>query len=365
MQAKYPVKNTNEVCPVRTKPKVSVTVITYNHGEWLAECLESIVTQKTDFPFEVIVGDDASTDEITPRILRDYAERYPHLLVPVFRDFNINPTQNYLDVLRRTTGKYIAHIDGDDIMLPGKLQKQVDFLDSHPECSIVAHDVRIVDGRDGTIISNSFHISKVPHVADINYLVRHGCYFAHCSKMYRRTAVKSWERDRRTIDFFYHIEQAAEGKIGYLNEILGIYRKSCGTVSDPLAPCAEVIRKAVSDAFNQARELGVNKEVVRRGELRNRRGSALHILRLGRPDTFRRWIELRPQDMPYATWTHKVAYYLRGWPGLVHLLMTITKAMMALYRRSRRSKRSDSSTFNSKSRERQNPHSPTMQTTHR
>lgn len=319
------MKITNDIRPGQSKPKVSVTVITYNHGKWLAECLESIVTQVTDFPFEVIVGDDASTDGITTRILRDYAERYPHLVVPVFRERNINPTQNRLDVMRRTSGKYIAHIDGDDTMLPGKLQKQADFLDSHPECSIVAHDVRVVDGGSGDVILNFFVTFRVPRVADINYLVQHGCYFAHCSKMYRRTAVKSWVRDRRTVDFFHHIEQASGGAIGYLNEVLGVYRKSRGTASDPLGPVSDIIQQAYIDAFDRARELGIDEEIVRRGELRHRYYNALDLLRRGRHDRFRRAIELDSQDMPYATWKHKVVHYLRAWPGLVYRLMVIIK----------------------------------------
>lgn len=332
-QKEYPVKTTKDACPGRIIPKVSVTVVTYNHGKWLAECLESIVTQETNFPFEVIVGDDASTDGITPGILRDYAERYPHLIIPVLRGRNINPTQNYLDVLRRTRGKYIAHIDGDDMMLPGKLQKQADFLDSYPECSIVAHDVRTIDGVSGAIISNSFVRFKVPHVADINYLVRHGSYFSHCSKMYRRTAVKSWERDRRTMDFFYHVEQASEGNIGYLDEILGIYRKSRGTASDPFGPSADILPQAVRDGFNRARELGVDGKTVSRSELRYRRNNALYFLWRGHRDRFCRNIKLNPLDMPYATWQHKVVHYLRGYPWLVYWLMIIPMAVRALCRR--------------------------------
>jgi|GEM_PF-6873929 glycosyltransferase involved in cell wall biosynthesis len=81
-------------------PKVSVTVVTYNHGNWPAQCLESIVTQKTDFPFEVIVGDDASTDGRTVEVLREYASKYPEVIVPIFREKMLGQQQITLTLLR-------------------------------------------------------------------------------------------------------------------------------------------------------------------------------------------------------------------------------------------------------------------------
>jgi glycosyltransferase involved in cell wall biosynthesis len=125
-----------------TVPKVSVIVLTFNHGPWLAECLDSIVSQRTDFPFEIIVGDDASTDGITTNILRDYAQRYPDLIIPVIRDKNIGGCANLIDVQSKTRGEYIASCDGDDMMLPGKLQKQTDYLDSRQDCSMVGHQTK-------------------------------------------------------------------------------------------------------------------------------------------------------------------------------------------------------------------------------
>ena len=307
-------------------PKVSVTVVTYNHGKWLAECLESIVTQETDFPFEVIVGDDASTDGITREVLRDYATRYPDLIVPIFREKNINGTQNYLDVMRRARGEYIAHIDGDDMMLPGKLQKQADFLGHHPECAIVAHDVKTIDGRSGALISGSFENRPIPSVADVNYLVMNGCYFAHCSKMYRLSSIKSRERDRRTVDFFHHIEQATSGDIGYLHETLGVYRRSGATASDPVGPIADIVRQAYKDAFIRAYELGINATVVRRGVLRHKYGLALNLIRCNQKDAFLQEVCLNAEDMPYASWKDKVVHYLRSYPGLVYSLMAIKGA---------------------------------------
>lgn len=315
--------NTNNAYHVQSTPKVSVTVVTYNHGEWLAECLESIVTQVTDFPFEVIVGDDASNDGKTTKILKDYAARYPHVIVPVIRERNINGTQNYLDAVRRTRGKYIAHIDGDDMMLPGKLQKQVDFLDCHPECSIVAHDVRVIDGSSGALISNSFGNSQIPDIADVNYLVKNGCYFAHCSKMYRRAAIKSWERDRRTVDFFHHIEQATSGNIGYLHEALGVYRKSRATASDPVGPISNIVRQAYKEAFDRAIELGIDQEVVARGQVKFGAETALAQLDNNNLPGFKQHIDIVKSCWHAASYKHKAIFQLRHFPSLVKLLVIV------------------------------------------
>src|SRR3972149_9943384 len=250
-------------------PKVSVCVITYNHGKWLQECLQSIVTQVTDFPFEVIVGDDCSTDGITREILREFAEKYPNLIVPLFRDVNMGGggTQNWLDVMRRARGEYIAHIDGDDRMLPGKLQKQTDFLDQHPECSMGVHDIRIFDGETGSTIYDNFTNLNTPEITDINYLVLNRCFFGHSSKMFRRSAIITQYRDKPTVDFFLHVEHASKGNIGYINEVLGENRKSLGTASDPGSLFHQNVISGYDDAFERAIELGVNPAVVAKGRL--------------------------------------------------------------------------------------------------
>ncbi len=317
------------VLPRLLAPKVSVTVLTFNHGKWLAECLESIVTQKTNFPFEVIVGDDASTDGITPQILRDYANHYPDLIVPVFRERNINGTQNFLDVMRRAKGKYIAYLDGDDMMLPGKLQKQADFLDKNPDCTIVAHNVRKIEGGTGKVISESFVNFKIPEKAGIEYLCMKGCYFSHCSKMYRSSAIISRYRDRRTVDFFYHLEQASKGNIGYINETLGIWRKSPMTASDPLWPQAHIIDQAYFDAYRRAEELGVKPEIIKRSEISWKCKRGLHYLLRGDIAKFRKIVEVNPVDERHASLTSRVVINLKAFPFLLTMLLRLREKLIA------------------------------------
>lgn len=310
-------------------PKVSVCVITYNHGNWLKECLQSIVTQITDFPFEVIVGDDCSTDSITGVILREFAEKYPNLIVPLFRDTNMGGggTQNWLDVMRRARGEYIAHFDGDDRMLPGKLQKQAEFLDKHLDCTIVAHDLRTFDGKSGKILAETFSALSIPEITDINYLVLHRCYFGHSSKMFRRSAMITTAREKPTADFFLHIEHALNGNIGYINEVLGEYRKSLGTATDRSIPSYQKVISGYYDAYDRAMELGVDPAVVARGRLLFNYSAAYGALLANDLDDFKKYIQLDLISYQYASLRHRLFYTLRFSPRLVLMTIRINKLM--------------------------------------
>jgi len=124
--------------------KVSVIILTYNHENYIAEALDSVLAQETDFDFEIVVGDDASADR-TPQILSEYAERHPDVLRLILRKHNLGANRNFVEVTRHCQGDYIAMIDGDDYWTrTDKLQTQVDFLDSHPDFAICGHQVEFV-----------------------------------------------------------------------------------------------------------------------------------------------------------------------------------------------------------------------------
>ena len=123
--------------------KVSVLCATYNHEEYLRQTLDSFLNQKTDFPFEVLVNDDASTDS-TGDIIREYAAKYPDVIRPFYQKENLYSRRiNLYDVVffPACRGEYIAVCEGDDYWNdPEKLQLQVDWLDAHPEYSACVHN---------------------------------------------------------------------------------------------------------------------------------------------------------------------------------------------------------------------------------
>ena len=141
---------------------VSVICLAYNHGKYVRETLEGFVSQKTDFPFEVIVHDDASTDN-TADIIREYEKKYPDIIKPIYQVQN--QYSQKVDIykefeLPRMSGKYVAFCEGDDYWSdPYKLQKQVDAMEQNPDCSLCVHKVAEIF-EDGT--ANGIFFPSVP-----------------------------------------------------------------------------------------------------------------------------------------------------------------------------------------------------------
>lgn len=125
--------------------KVSVIVLAYNHEKYLPQALDSIISQKTEHRFEILINDDASTDG-TALIAKDYADRYPDIIRFFKQENNLGGTRSGYEMLIRCRGEYIASCEGDDYWCDDyKLQKQIEFLDTHPDYSGCAHDMIIVD----------------------------------------------------------------------------------------------------------------------------------------------------------------------------------------------------------------------------
>lgn len=130
---------------------VSVIILTYNHKKYIRQALDSVLMQKTLFRYEILVGDDASTDG-TSEIVRQYAKRYPHCIRAFIREENLKGTKNLYDLFLRARGKYIASCEGDDYWCsPHKLQHQVAFLESHPDYSGCTHDCLVVDEKGAAL----------------------------------------------------------------------------------------------------------------------------------------------------------------------------------------------------------------------
>lgn len=127
---------------------VSVYAVVYNHEPYIRQALESFVTQKTNFKFEVIVHDDASTDN-SAKIIQEYAERYPSIIRPIFQTENqyskgVNIITKY--IAPKTRGKYLATCEGDDCWIStNKLQKQFDFLESNSDFVACAHNTKRIN----------------------------------------------------------------------------------------------------------------------------------------------------------------------------------------------------------------------------
>lgn len=133
---------------------ISVICVTYNHEKYIREALDSILMQETSCEYEVLIGEDCSTDS-TRSILKEYEASYPGKFRMYYRDINLGATKNEYELFMDAKGKYIAALELDDIWTDkNKLQRQFDFLEAHPEYIGVSHDFNIIDSK-GNVIENN------------------------------------------------------------------------------------------------------------------------------------------------------------------------------------------------------------------
>lgn len=140
---------------------VSICCLTYNHEKYIRQCLDGFLKQKTNFKYEVIIHDDASTDG-TPKIIKEYKERYPEIIKPIYQHINQhNLGKNLCEIYREflyplVSGAYIAYCEGDDYWLSeDKLEKQVVELENNPKCHMCLHRVRTVS-ENGRKLANTY-----------------------------------------------------------------------------------------------------------------------------------------------------------------------------------------------------------------
>ena len=210
------------------KVKVSVCVLTYNHEKYIEKCLQSLVDQVTNFQYEIIVGEDCSTDG-TRAIVEAFAHRYPDKVRPILHEKNLGGTGNYLNIIAKVRGEYISYMDGDDYALPGKLQAQADHLDLHPECAVIWHRMKVLDGKTGRIVDDLIDVALLPKDGfNQQDLLRIGSVACHSSKMYRATANKIDYPFNEFLDYSCAVENLRFGKGQYIDNFLGVYRANIG-----------------------------------------------------------------------------------------------------------------------------------------
>ena len=203
-------------------PLVSVVSISYNQEQFIKDTLEGFVMQKTNFPFEVIISDDCSTDD-TRNIISGFQKNHPAIIKPTFREENLGAVENFFDTFLNAKGKYIAICEGDDFWThPEKLQRQVDFLEAHPEYTIcfhssIQHFENDPDMEDGIFPEDKSDLT-------IERLLREN-FIQTTSVMYRRldySQIKPY--DIMPSDWYLHIYHARYGSIGFLDEPMSVYR---------------------------------------------------------------------------------------------------------------------------------------------
>ena len=209
--------------------KLTVCVVTYNQRDYIRECLESIVSQVTDFDFEVVIGDDCSKDGTT-EIVHEFQMRHPERIRMLERKKNLGAVFNYRDVHLAARGQYVAHMDGDDCMLPGKLQEQVDILDCDKTLSAVFHKLEIIDLSGKSMCRN--WPESAPEKFNTDFLLANHPVVGHSAMMYRNGLLHDLLTDTYNfIDFRVYFELSLLGLLGYIDKPLGRYREGVGISS--------------------------------------------------------------------------------------------------------------------------------------
>ena len=207
-------------------PKISVLVITYNQERYVSQALDSALMQKTDTAFEIVVGEDCSTDR-TREILLAYREKHPETIRLLMHPRNLGMNRNFGQALAACRGEYIAILEGDDYWTsPDKLRRQSDFLDNHPQCAACFHNVAVVHD-EGETKDRLFHKPGVlkPFFSLEDILASH--FIPTLSVMFRAGLfgeLPDWFYEMPMGDWPLHALNARYGLYGYIDEVMGCYR---------------------------------------------------------------------------------------------------------------------------------------------
>ena len=205
---------------------VSISCITYNHVSYIRQCIDGFLMQKTNFAFEVLIHDDASTDGTT-EIIREYEAKYPDIIKPIYETENqwiLGRRGSAVFNFPRAQGKYIALCEGDDYWTdPYKLQKQVDYLESHPKCGLVWAKAKMFNQNKGKFEGIAGRYMSGYYDMFVNYSI------APLTCMYRKSAVEGYAEFVKgqkwllgDAPLFLYI--AHDNDIHFIDEIVGVYR---------------------------------------------------------------------------------------------------------------------------------------------
>ena len=215
-------------------PKLTVICITYNHEKYIEEAIDSMLMQETNFPFEIIIGEDCSPDS-TKNILIKYTEKYPLIIKSILRDENVGAFKNEEECILLANGEYIAFLEGDDFWIDKlKLQKQVDFLDKNPEYGLVHGDVNHLEEKGSKLKKgfNQVNNVKIPNGDIYDFLLKPShsiktmtvCLRKELLTNYYFNNPKIMKQNWKLIDISLWLIIAKYSKIYYFKEVFSTYR---------------------------------------------------------------------------------------------------------------------------------------------
>jgi glycosyltransferase involved in cell wall biosynthesis len=222
-------------------PKVSILITVYNHEKYIRQCLDSILGQKTNFNFEVVIGEDCSPDN-SRAILIEYAQKHPEIIIPILYEVNQGSKEcpgkgNFVNTFYKCRGKFIVHIEADDYLIDdNKLQIQYDYLNNNPTASACFHntEIKYEVGDNRSELMNPPNQKQKITPEDLLY-DKEVWFIATASVMFRRNLIgekfPEWFLKTKSGDIPLYCMLANKGTIDYIPKIMSVYRKHAGGLS--------------------------------------------------------------------------------------------------------------------------------------
>lgn len=213
------------------KPKVSISVTTFNQEKYIEQTLDSLLMQRTDFLFEILINDDASIDK-SPEIIAEYEKKYPNIIKPIYQKENqytqgkeVHYTFNYT----RAQGKYIAYCDGDDYWTdPFKLQKQYDFMEKHAHVSACVHAGKSVNEKGTRILWIQKAAEKSCYLDTDKVIASQGKFASNSLFMRNYFAedyeMPGWYHAAKITDYPLYLILSTKGFIYYMEDVMCSFR---------------------------------------------------------------------------------------------------------------------------------------------
>lgn len=225
---------------MKNKMKISACIITYNHESYIKECLEGAISQKLNYNYEIVIGEDFSSDD-TLKICREYASKYPDIIRLLPTSKNLGMIGNWERTISECKGEFIAICEGDDYWTDSqKLQKQIEFMDANLDFSMCFHPVEITMARDGDYYSYDIPSNSVLLLSDI--IKKH--YIPTCSLLFRNgyfpNGLPIWFSKSISGDLPLEILLASHGKTKYLDEKMACYRRNEGGITQSATQIAKM-----------------------------------------------------------------------------------------------------------------------------
>jgi glycosyltransferase involved in cell wall biosynthesis len=280
-----------------SRPDVSVCIVTCNQRDFIETCIRSITTQEVQARLHVLVGDDAS-DDGTSEIITRLAGEFPGLIQHLRREARLGAMANMRDLMARADGEFVARTDGDDYWLPGKLQRQLDYLQAHPDCAAVYTNAITVDEAGNRIgLFNDVGDARF----DLPAMLRRGNFLNNSSVLFRFEGRQAWLGiDGALIDYRAHLWHARSGWLGHIGEPLTAYRVN--TRGSMVAQMNDRVRELYWEAIQSVPRELVDDDDYSKGVADFLRRVFFRAARTRRWDLFWGWRTRAQGTVPCSTW---------------------------------------------------------------